>query len=66
MARNQKQPGKATRTGAFVIGRSFAKISEVEGIRLNGEMKIRATEAARTGSSLEEYRQTIVRSHRKK
>jgi hypothetical protein len=43
----------------------FAKISEVEGIRLTTTMKKRASEARSKGLSAEEYRQSIIRSHRK-
>jgi hypothetical protein len=50
----------------FVLGRnSFSKISAVEGIRPTPAMKERATDAERKGLSAEEYRQTIIRAHRK-
>jgi hypothetical protein len=52
------------KTGRFVLGSDrFAKISEVEGIRLTPEMKKRANEAKSKGLTAEEYRHTIIRSH---
>lgn len=65
MAKQKKTTGKTARTGRFVIGESFLKISLVEGIRLTGDMKKRAVDARRQGVSPDEYRKTIVRSHRK-
>jgi hypothetical protein len=57
---------KGDKTGRFVLGSDrFAKISEVEGIRLTIAMKKRASEAQIKGLSAEEYRRTIIRSHRK-
>ena len=57
---------KNARTGRFVIGKaSFAKISEVEGIRPTAAMKRRAEDAEAKGMSAEEYRRTIISSHRK-
>jgi hypothetical protein len=57
---------KGHKTGRFVLGSDrFAKISEVEGIRLTTAMKKRASEAQIKGLSAEEYRRTIIRSHRK-
>ncbi|MDI1267280.1 MAG: hypothetical protein PS018_28865 [bacterium] len=54
------------KTGQFVLGSDrFAKISEVEGIRLTPAMKKRAGEAQAKGLSAEEYRRTIIRSHKK-
>ena len=62
----QKHFARDAKTGRFVIGRDrFAKISEVEGIRLTTAMKKRASEAQIKGLSAEEYRGTIIRSHRK-
>jgi hypothetical protein len=63
----QKKPGaKGAKAGSFVVGRAqFAKISAVEGIRLTEAMEKRAVEAGRVGLTAEEYRRTIVRSHRK-
>jgi hypothetical protein len=57
---------KGHKTGRFVLGSDrFAKISEVEGIRLTAAMKRRASEARTKGLSSEEYRSTIIRNHRK-
>jgi hypothetical protein len=62
----QKDVAKGAKAGRFVIGRDrFAKISEVEGIRPTAAMKKRANEAQTKGLSAEEYRSTIIRSHRK-
>jgi hypothetical protein len=62
----QKNIAKDDKTGQFVLGSDrFAKISEVEGIRLTTSMKKRAAEAQIKGLSAEEYRRTIIRSHRK-
>jgi hypothetical protein len=63
--RTKKTVSKDTLTGRFTLGRSFTKISLVEGIRLSDPMEKRATEAARKHVSPEEYRKTIVQSHRK-
>ena len=50
----------------FVLGQAgFAKISAVEGVRLRPAMKKRAAEASSMGLSPDEYRQVIVRAHRK-
>ena len=50
----------------FVLGQAgFAKISAVEGIRLKPAMKKRAADASSKGLSPDEYRQVIVRAHRK-
>jgi hypothetical protein len=66
MPKTKQSGAKAKKASSFVIGRdSFGKISAVEGIRLTPTMKKRAAEAERKGLSAEEYRQTIVRSHRK-
>ena len=62
----RKDVGKGAKTGRFVLGSDrFAKISEVEGIRLTAAMKKRASEAHTKGLTAEEYRRTIIRSHRK-
>jgi hypothetical protein len=56
---------KGDKTGRFVLGSDrFAKISEVEGIRLTTAMKERASQAQIKGLSAEEYRRTVIRSHR--
>jgi hypothetical protein len=62
----QKNLAKGAKTGRFVLGSDrFAKIGEVEGIHQTPAMKKRATEAQINGLSAEEYRRTIIRSHRK-
>ena len=54
------------KTGQFVLGSDrFAKISEVEGIRLTPAMKKRARKAQIEGLSADEYRRAIIRNHRK-
>jgi len=66
MMANQKTFGKGSKTARFVIGRDrFAKIAEVEGVRLTAEMKKRASEAETKGLTAEEYRRSIIRNHRK-
>lgn len=66
MAKQRKPGTKSTKVGGFVVGRAhFAKISAVEGIELTPVMEKRASEADQKGLSAEEYRRTIVRSHRK-
>jgi hypothetical protein len=63
----RKDIAKDAKTGRFVLGSDrFAKISEVEGIRLTPEMKKRANEAKSKGLTADEYRQTIIRSHQKR
>jgi hypothetical protein len=62
----RKDIAKGAKTGRFVLGSDrFAKISEVEGIRPTPAMKKRAGEAQIKGLTAEEYRRTIIRSHRK-
>jgi hypothetical protein len=62
----QKRPtGKGTKAGFVLSDAAFAKISAVEGIRLKPAMKQRAAEAASAGLSAEEYREMIIRAHRK-
>jgi hypothetical protein len=65
MAKSRKPTIKNAKTGRFVVGESFLKISLVEGIRLTDGMKKRAQDARRQGVSPDEYREAIVRSHRK-
>ncbi|KJC37552.1 hypothetical protein UB31_07685 [Bradyrhizobium sp. LTSP849] len=66
MPKQKQQTGKTVK-GGFVVGRAgFAKISDVEGIRLKPAMKKRATEAAAKGLSAEEYRRSILHSYRKR
>lgn len=62
----RKNNGKDAETGPFLLGRDrFAKISAVEGIRPTAAMAKRANEAQAKGLTAEEYRRTIIRSHRK-
>lgn len=62
----QKNVAKDPKTGRFVLGSDrFAKISEVEGIRLTPAMKKRASGAQSKGLTAEEFRRAIIRSHRK-
>jgi uncharacterized protein (DUF58 family) len=64
--KKRKTAVKGTKVGAFVIGRAhFAKISAVEGIEQTEAMEKRASEVDRKGLTPEEYRRTIVRSHRR-
>jgi hypothetical protein len=66
MAKQRKPTAQGTKAGGFVVGRAhFAKISAIEGIELTEVMERRATEAGRKGLTADEYRRTIVRSHRK-
>jgi hypothetical protein len=66
MSKSKRSGSKAQKKGGFVVGRDyFGKISDVEGIRLTPIMEKRASDAERKGLSAEEYRQTIVRSHRR-
>lgn len=64
-----KGKGRKISTSAKVtttIGRDrFGKISQVEGIVLTREMKQRAADSDRRGSSAEERRTTIIRAYRK-
>lgn len=62
----KKNIAKGVKSGRFVLGSGrFAKISEVEGIRLTPAMKKRADDARSKGLTAEEYRRTIIRRHRK-
>jgi hypothetical protein len=66
MAKQRKPVTKSAKVGGFVVGRAhFAKISAVEGIELTPVMEKRASEASQKGLTADEYRRTIVRSHRK-
>jgi hypothetical protein len=66
MGKQSKSATKGARTGRFVVGKAgFAKISEVEGIRPTTAMKKRAEDAQAKELSAEEYRRTIISSHRK-
>lgn len=62
----QKNVAKGGKSGRFVLGGDrFAKISEVEGIKLTPAMKKRASDARSKGLTAEEYRRAVIRSHRK-
>ena len=62
----QKNIARSAKTGRFVLGSDrFAKISEVEGIRLRPAMKKRASDAQRKGLTAEEYRRTIIHNRGK-
>ena len=62
----QKNVAKGAKSGRFVLGSDrFAKISEVEGIKLTPAMKKRASDARSKGLTAEEYRRAIIRSHSK-
>jgi hypothetical protein len=66
MAKKKQPAAKTSKAGTFVLGkRGFAKISAVEGIRLTGPMEKRATDARARKLSAKEYREEIMRSHRK-
>jgi hypothetical protein len=66
MAKQKKNFEKDAKTGRFVIGSAdFSKISAVEGIQMTAAMKKRAGDARAKGLTAEEYRRTIIRSHRK-
>jgi hypothetical protein len=66
MSKQRKSAGNSEKTGRFIIGRErFAKISAVEGIELTDAMKKRADDKLAKGLSAEEYRRTIIGSHRK-
>jgi hypothetical protein len=67
MTRPKKTIAKSAKTGRFLIGSAgFSKISAVEGIQMTAAMKKRAGDARSKGLSAEEYRRTIIRSHRKR
>jgi hypothetical protein len=66
MAKENKSNAKTAKTGRFVVGRDgFGKISAVGGIEMTVAMKKRAGEARAKGLTAEEYRRTIIGSHRK-
>lgn len=66
MARQKNAP-RGTKSGRFVLGSDrFAKISEVEGIKLTPAMKKRASNALSKGLTAEEYRRAIIRSYSKR
>lgn len=66
MTKRKKPIAGNAKSGRFVIGAAgFGKISAVEGISLTPAMKKRAGDARAKGLSAEEFRRTIIRSHRK-
>jgi hypothetical protein len=66
MAKQKKPIVKNAKIDRFVVGSAdFAKISAVEGIQMTTAMKKRAGDARAKGLTAEEYRHTIIRSHRK-
>jgi len=66
MAKGKATTAKGVKTGTFVLGKSgFAKISAVEGIHLTDAMKKRESTARDKKQSADEYRETIIRRHRK-
>jgi hypothetical protein len=66
MATQKKSSGRSAKRARFVIGREgFAKISAVEGIELTDAMKKRADDKRAKGLTADEYRQAIIRNHRK-
>jgi hypothetical protein len=66
MTKRKGTAAKGAKAGAFVLGKgSFAKISAVEGIHLTDAMKKRGSVARAKKLSPDEYRETIIRSHRK-
>jgi hypothetical protein len=60
-----KKIGSRKPATEWVIGRSFEKISAVEGIVLTGEMRARANKLARDGVPFEERRRAIIKAYRK-
>jgi hypothetical protein len=66
MAKEKKSVRTGIKAGRLVIGRAgFAKISEVEGIKLTDAMKQRADDKRAKGLTAEEHRRAIISSHRK-
>jgi hypothetical protein len=66
MAKQKRTIARSAKSSRFVLGSdNFAKISAVEGIRLSDAMKKRASDARAKGLTAEEYRSSIIRSHRK-
>ena len=66
MSKQRKSAGNDEKTGRFIVGRErFAKISAVEGIELTDAMKKRADDRRVKRLTADEYRQSIIRSHRK-
>ena len=66
MTKKKGTTAKDPKAGPFVLGsRGFAKISAVEGIHLTEAMKKRGSAARTKKLSAAEYREAIIRSHRK-
>jgi hypothetical protein len=66
MTKRKGASAKGAKASSFVLGGSgFAKISAVEGIHLTDAMKKRSGIARTKKLSPDEYRETIIRSHRK-
>jgi hypothetical protein len=66
MTKQKKSVGQSAKPGRYVIGSAaFAKISAVESIHLTDAMKQRAAVKRAKKLMAEEYRRTIIRSHRK-
>jgi hypothetical protein len=66
MAKQTKSVRNDAEAVGFVIGRDrFAKISTIEGIQLTDAMKKSADDSRTKGLTAEEYRQTIIATHRK-
>ena len=66
MAKQKKSAETPAKAGRYVIGSAgFAKISAVEGIHLTDAMKERAAVKRAKRLTAEEYRRTIIASHRK-
>jgi hypothetical protein len=61
---SSKKIGSKKKT-EWVIGRSFEKISEVEGVVFNGDMRTRTDKFARARVPFEERRRAIVKAYRK-
>jgi hypothetical protein len=66
MAKQKKTVTRDAKSGQFIVGSAgFGRISAVEGIQMTPAMKKRAGDARAKGLSAEEYRRTIIRTHRK-
>jgi hypothetical protein len=66
MPKQKKSAGAPAKTGRYVIGSAgFAKISAVEGIHLSDAMKELAAVKRAKRLTADEYRRTIIASHRK-
>jgi hypothetical protein len=61
---SKKAAGKR-KTDIVIGARRFAKISAVEGIVLTREMRTRAAEFSRKGTSADERRRSIIQVYRK-